>query len=391
MPAPNIVAASQTITHGTETRRLARYGLMNISPAPRQFPYVPRTIGPITIFVAIGLVSCGGGGGGSSSPSPPPATNQPPVASNACVSTPVNNSTTGTLSATDPNGDLLTFAIASQGTKGSASTDPRGNYIYTPSRSDFRGLDKFAFTVTDPSGLQSTGTIWVLIDGAVRVMPVGDSITAGSPGATPATAIGYRKKLYTDLEALSSNYGVRFVGNLAHGETSGLAPPNNQHEGHPGYCDGPTGCSNDNVADNIVTWLNAAPADVLLLHIGTNDFSTNAADVSTILDNINTWASGNYPVTTFVARIIPASNGGLYVNTFNNNVAAIATNRPNVRVLMVNQQTGAGIHNTTDPAGNTANAAFMADNLHPNQAGYDKMADKWKADLIAAGLLPNCP
>jgi lysophospholipase L1-like esterase len=33
----------------------------------------------------------------------------------------------------------------------------------------------------------------------------------------------------------------------------------------------------------------------------------------------------------------------------------------------------------------------MGDDLHPNQDGYEKMADKWKADLISSGTLPSCP
>jgi lysophospholipase L1-like esterase len=33
----------------------------------------------------------------------------------------------------------------------------------------------------------------------------------------------------------------------------------------------------------------------------------------------------------------------------------------------------------------------MFDNVHPNLTGYNKMADKWKADLISSGTLPSCP
>jgi lysophospholipase L1-like esterase len=32
----------------------------------------------------------------------------------------------------------------------------------------------------------------------------------------------------------------------------------------------------------------------------------------------------------------------------------------------------------------------MGDNLHPNTAGYEKMALRWKTDLITSGTLPNC-
>jgi hypothetical protein len=33
----------------------------------------------------------------------------------------------------------------------------------------------------------------------------------------------------------------------------------------------------------------------------------------------------------------------------------------------------------------------MFDNLHPKLSGYEKIADKWKADMLTAGVLPNCP
>jgi lysophospholipase L1-like esterase len=41
--------------------------------------------------------------------------------------------------------------------------------------------------------------------------------------------------------------------------------------------------------------------------------------------------------------------------------------------------------------GNGALGADMADNLHPNQQGYDKMAEKWENDILNAGVLPSCP
>jgi lysophospholipase L1-like esterase len=98
----------------------------------------------------------------------------------------------------------------------------------------------------------------------------------------------------------------------------------------------------------------------------------------------------NFPLDVFVARIIPSVNGALDVQTFNNNVAAIATNRAGATVRMVNMQTGAGLNVAIGSADGLSSGPDMADNLHPNQDGYDKMADKWKADLLNAGVLPLC-
>jgi lysophospholipase L1-like esterase len=65
----------------------------------------------------------------------------------------------------------------------------------------------------------------------------------------------------------------------------------------------------------------------------------------------------------------------------------IATDRPAVKVYHVDQQGTLQIPGQP----NTADSTLMTDNLHPNQTGYDKMADKWKADLIILGVLPSCP
>jgi len=40
---------------------------------------------------------------------------------------------------------------------------------------------------------------------------------------------------------------------------------------------------------------------------------------------------------------------------------------------------------------NYGNPSLMEGNLHPNQTGYDVMADKWKMDILGAGELPTCP
>lgn len=322
--------------------------------------------------------------------------NQPPAANNACVTTSINTPISGALSATDPEGQAVTYALGAGGGKGSVNIDANGNYSYTPSNSSFRGMDKFTYQVTDSLGQSSTGTITVLIDsvtpGRVRIMPLGDSITAGYPGdgSTEPFWVGYRRKLYNDLTALNpTKFGVDFVGSVT---TTGASanPPlaDRDHEGHGGWCDdAPCSGGFGNIADSVTGFLNSNPPDVILLHIGTNDFNTSSAGVNTILNNISTWAQSNYPVTVFVARIIPSVDGSLNVNLFNNNVEAIATDRTDVKVYMVGQQ---GVLQLPGKP-NNADPSLMEGNLHPNQTGYDVMADKWNLDMLGTGALPTCP
>ena len=315
-----------------------------------------------------------------------------PVANNACAYTPMNTPVSGALSATDPEGQALTYSLATQGGKGSVNLDSAGNYSYTPNNPDFRGLDMFTYNVTDTEGNTSTGSVWVIIDGVIRFMPLGDSITAGSfslPSLPFSEQVGYRRKLFLDLEDLSPNYGIDFVGSNSNGSTD----HDKDNEGHGGGCaTGPCGIF-EVIDTNIVGWLNANPADIVLLHIGINDINqrgdTSATGVTNILNAIDTWEAANHPVTVLLAKIIddvPNYQTELNVTTYNNNLASMLAGRLNDRVILVDMRDGAGIL-----YGSGSPGPDMFDNVHPNLTGYNKMADKWKADLISSGTLPSCP
>jgi lysophospholipase L1-like esterase len=334
--------------------------------------------------------------------------NQPPLAFNVCPSI-INNQASIDINPTtfslglDPNGTFPTYVIDTQPSHGTVVTNAQGGFTYTPSKpspdTGRRGMDKFMFRAQDaldPSLISAPATVSILNNGKVRIMPLGDSITAGFPGGSAATDlwVGYRRKLFKDLENASPNYGVDFVGGIStFGATAWPdtdTPVDRDHEGHDGWCDDNTPFCNPSggqtIAANVTTWLNQNPADIILLHIGTNQFSTDASGVNTILNNINTWAQANYPVTVFLARIIKTVNDFIPdadIAQFNTNVDAIDGNRAAVKIYPVDQTNGAGLTYTL--------GVDMGDSVHPNQSGYDKMADKWKADITAAGVLPSCP
>ena len=300
-----------------------------------------------------------------------------PLAFNSCHSPAASASYTGRLSAT---GQSVTYEIVDRPVKGSLTTDTAGNFTYIP-RSGLRGLDRFTFRVRDGGGQTSnTATVSLFIGGSLRIMPLGDSITMGTYTATSPSddrSIGYRLKLYNDLTSTAAGrYNIDLVGTLRNGETLMSDP---DHEGHGGFVA-------QQIADGINQWLTAAPPDVVLLHIGTNDLSTDpnasAAPVSSILQNIETWGQANYPLWVFVARIVERTDGKS-VTAYNDDIAARVAARNNNRLFLVNQQTGAQLVYST--------SGDMADHVHPNQSGYDKMADKWRAEMLAAGLLPSCP
>lgn len=138
-------------------------------------------------------------------------------------------------------------------------------------------------------------------DNPVRIMPLGDSITDGNAsGVTPIDTkeywVSYRKVLWESLG--TAGYSVDFVGSLSSGYF--FDPPfDSDHEGHGGWTD-------TQIRDNVISFLTANPADVILLHIGTNGLTASAAEVEQILDNIDTVSED---ITVVLARIINQLGG----------------------------------------------------------------------------------
>ncbi len=198
----------------------------------------------------------------------------------------------------------------------------------------------------------------------VRIMPLGDSITAGWDVITQ-TQIGFRKKLNLDL-----GYNIDFVGSLQDPDPLSNPDFDIDHQGHGGY-------HADQVAANVYNWLLSNPADVLLLHIGTNDISgddENAQEVADILDQIDMF-SEDIPVV--LSRIISRTDAkALRTTQFNDAVVAMAQQRTNDKMIIVDHE----------------NALIYPDDMssivHPNATGYDKMADVWFNAL--SQFLPIC-
>jgi subtilase family serine protease len=94
-----------------------------------------------------------GGGGGN------PPGNQPPTARNGSVTTTENHSVTGTLSASDPDGDALTFSIVNQPSHGSVriTNTSTGAFTYSPGN-NYSGSDSFTFRANDGQANSNTAT-----------------------------------------------------------------------------------------------------------------------------------------------------------------------------------------------------------------------------------------
>lgn len=86
-----------------------------------------------------------------------------PEAVNLELETYRNTAVGGVLSATDPDGDTLTFTLTTEPMKGSVEVCEDGTFTYTPGENK-KGKDYFGFKATDPEGNTSEeGTVLIRI------------------------------------------------------------------------------------------------------------------------------------------------------------------------------------------------------------------------------------
>ena len=118
----------------------------------------------LTLFAALAFSACGGSGSGGGNP-PPPPTNSAPIANNVSALTRPATTVNGTLSASDANGDVLTFSLVGAPSNGTVTLSGTGNqdFEYTPD-GGFAGLDTFTFTASDGSATSNTATASITVN-----------------------------------------------------------------------------------------------------------------------------------------------------------------------------------------------------------------------------------
>jgi len=184
----------------------------------------------------------------------------------------------------------------------------------------------------------------------VKVMPLGDSITDGFnvPG-------GYRIKLWKNIT--DNGYKVDFVGSMTNGPAE-LGDKN--HEGHSGW-------TISQIDSNINSWMDTYKPQIVLMHIGTNDMYGNpteaAGRLSQLIDKIcNKLPSGG---KLYVSNLVPFPMNANNVNAYNSQIPGIVQQKANA---------GKPVY-FVDMSSVTNND--LADGIHPNLNGYNKMADAW--------------
>jgi lysophospholipase L1-like esterase len=221
--------------------------------------------------------------------------------------------------------------------------------------------------------------------GTLRVMPLGDSTTA---------SICYRSYLWQMLTG-AGHTQFDFVGTRSGNPGCTFSAYDQDNEGHGGYVVSDvlkaagTGVRSSGadttdpfVADSrdLATWFDGHPADIVLMHFGTNDV-WNSAPISSqrlqmilmAYDAILAKLRANNPnVMLLVAQITPLAPTGCTPCTANARALddlipgwATANTRPESPISVVDQFTG------FVPATDTV------DGVHSNNSGSMKIANNW--------------
>lgn len=195
---------------------------------------------------------------------------------------------------------------------------------------------------------------------ALRLMPLGDSITWG---VGSASGNSYRGFLWNQLAA--EGHALDFVGS---GRGGTMSDPDN--EGHSGWrIDQMAG-----IADSVLARYRP---NVVTLEIGTNDLNggyqvpTATDRLHALIDQITRAAPD---ATVLVGTLIISTSGSEEASrpAFNAKLPAI-----------VQAEQAAGKHvRLVDMSALTA--ADLSDALHPNDSGFSKMADAFNAGVQAA-------
>ncbi|PVH94665.1 carbohydrate esterase family 3 protein [Periconia macrospinosa] len=199
----------------------------------------------------------------------------------------------------------------------------------------------------------------------LRYMPFGDSITE---------IVCWRALLWDKLQTTEWAGTVDFVGSGKTENNCGNTKYDRDNEGHSGFL--AINIANQNQLDG---WLTRNPADVITMHLGTNDIAQQSKPTADILAAftklVGTMRAHNAKMKIVVAQIIPISFGtsNTKIQDLNKQIPSWASglNKTESPIWVVDQYTG---FSTSD----------LRDGVHPNASGDKKMLDKWWPAFLKA-------
>lgn len=191
-----------------------------------------------------------------------------------------------------------------------------------------------------------------------RIMPFGDSITAGQTWPVADFASGWRPLLAPMIKDT-----FVYVGTLT--DAAGA------HEGHGGW-------TTVNLAGIATATVTASAPDYVLLMAGTNDIHQRhgAAQVVADFDVLLSLVRAAAPGATIVIGQIP------YVVTWDAGQRA-AADTLNAHIAAISGPWVAQLRHA-----DMRDVHISADGVHPDTVGYPQMADRWLPFLPVHGLRP---
>jgi lysophospholipase L1-like esterase len=198
----------------------------------------------------------------------------------------------------------------------------------------------------------------------VRIMPLGDSNTAGADTERG----GYRTDLWQLLAA--DGREVDFVGSVS---TGGAALPDKDHEGHGGW-------TIQQIHDNVTGWLQTYRPQIVLLQIGTNDMYGDAstagapARMTALLNRI----TGTAPDAEVIVTTLPP----LANETHNRRVQAFNQILPG----LVGSLAGTGRNVRLADTGSALIQTELIDPFHPGYGAVSRAAARWYTALTGVEL-----
>ena len=206
-------------------------------------------------------------------------------------------------------------------------------------------------------------TSHVMAQTPIRIMPLGDSITA-APGC-------WRAYLWNRLQTAGFT-NIDFVGGVNNGDGCGPGFTYDfDHEGHSGFSI--TGIADQN---QLPPWLTAARPDVVVVHLGTNDmwggFIPLANKITALTKLIGQMRANNPNMKIVIAKIIPMSPPDCPtcapdVVAFNNALPAMVAGLTTAQspILIADVWTGFDV------------VADTFDRVHPVTSGFIKMGNSF--------------
>ena len=212
----------------------------------------------------------------------------------------------------------------------------------------------------------------------VKILPLGDSITRGDGGTLPYH--GYRDTLASRMDNAGITYDLVGLHNDGDGSFDG------DHQGMPGK-------RADEIADSVNIVMSLTNPDLVLIHMGTNDITQGQTVASTVTDierAINDIHAYNANAKILVAGIVPRSDDA----TLDSLTAELNTSIQD----LVNQKKGAGFkiwyvdhYNNFKSNANWVTDYMSPDGIHPNDTGYQVMADLFFSAIQTALASDSTP